>query len=252
VGGLIAAAYLTDLAAYTHSTSWVTWIWTWSLSIEEHFYLLWPATLWVALRRRLSPQLLAYGLAVVALVLDEVFARNGILGGPPDAYFQPQSHAFGLLIGCGLAVTTTPRWARHAAIPAIAGLVALAVLTPREYHISYLRFTVPAAALLTFALLAALEHSPAPVTQVLSWAPIRRIGVISYGLYLYNQLVFAVVAHYLTATHSVFVAVSAASALVAAEVSYRFYEAPIRRLGRRRVSGSRWTAQPSAATSSQS
>jgi peptidoglycan/LPS O-acetylase OafA/YrhL len=247
-GGLVAAAYLTDLASYTHTVAWTTWIGTWSLSMEEHFYLLWPATMHAALRRRLSPQRLAFGLAGIALVLDEILARNGELGGPPIGYYQPQSHAFGLLIGCGLALTVIPAWVRHAALPALAGLVALALFATNESHASYLRFCIPAACLLTFVLLASLEHAPNAATRILSWPPLRRLGVISYGLYLYNELVLFFYAHFLGADMSLTLLkiCITVTGIAISELSYRFYEAPIRRWGLSRLK-SRHPAAPQPA-----
>jgi peptidoglycan/LPS O-acetylase OafA/YrhL len=189
------------------------------------------------MRARLSPQRLALGLTIIAFVVGEVYARGGELGGPPLDYYQPQAHAFGLLLGCWLSVTPTPRWIRHATLPAIAGLVLMAAFAPDGYHVSYLRYSIPAACLLTAVLLAALEHDTGPVAAGLAWGPIRRLGVISYGLYLYDQLVIDLVAHYVhphpSITYNEYRVIALVASVLVAELSYRYYEAPIRRLGRR-------------------
>lgn len=238
IGGLLAAAYLTDLATFTHTTAWAAWGFTWSLAIEEHFYLLWPAGLRRMLRGRVDPRAVALCSAVVALVIGEVTARAGH-GGPATAYFQPQTHAFGLLVGCALALSRPGGWARWLTAPCLAGLVLLMTLGPSAASASFIRVGVPVACLFTVGLLAGLEHR-SPAERLLGIAPLRRLGVISYGLYLYHLVVFAVVAHHLHAQHDVLMVVEVAAAVAVADLSYRFYEAPLRARGRRR-------AEPAAA-----
>lgn len=72
---------------------------TWSLSIEEQFYLAWPILLFVLLRlggRRLA---LGAALAGVGLILAERFVVDG-----SAAYFRTDTHGDGLLLGCAIAL----------------------------------------------------------------------------------------------------------------------------------------------------
>jgi len=230
-GGLIAGAYLTDLATYTHSTVWAIWGFTWSLAIEEHFYLIWPAIIFVVSRSGKSLRGVAIACGIVALIIGEITAKSGGAG-PAPAYFQPQTHAFGLLLGCALALTAVPSWTKRLPLPALAGIVALMCFGPSATHASYLRVSVPVVAVLTAAVLAGLEHQP-PVGKVLGWAPIRRVGVISYGLYLYHQVLFSEVNTHVHGGRLVHIVVGVLVALAVAEISYRFYESPIRSYGRR-------------------
>jgi peptidoglycan/LPS O-acetylase OafA/YrhL len=183
------------------------------------------------LRIKWSLRSTAIACALAALVIGELTAKSGGPG-PPSAYFQPQTHAFGLLLGCALAVSTAPRWTRQLALPALIGIFAFMCIGPSAIHATYLRVSVPVVCVLTAVVLAGLEHEP-PVGRVLGWAPIRRVGVISYGLYLYHQVMFSEVNEHVGGGRFVHIVVGVLVAIAVAEVSYRFYESPIRRYGRR-------------------
>jgi peptidoglycan/LPS O-acetylase OafA/YrhL len=235
VGGLIAAFYVTNIVSYTHYTSWSTYVWLWTLSMEEQFYLLWPTAL-----RRITGSgkrmRVILAIVVIASLLLAVLTAKG--SPPPDrnaviGYFQPQAHVFSLMIGCAAALVQTPRWFRHLALPAFAGLLALGLLSPLKLDANYLRFNIPATAITTVVLMLALEHQPrGPVGAILGWKPLTRIGIISYGLYLFHPIPFPILETKLHRAHWVIVVLSFAITWAAAELSYRFYEAPIRRWGR--------------------
>jgi peptidoglycan/LPS O-acetylase OafA/YrhL len=72
-----------------------------------------------------------------------------------------------------------------------------------------------------------------------------RIGVISYGLYLYHQLIFNLLDYHLHARRWIEIVVNIVVALAVAEVSYRFCESPIRSRGRRFRRTSSAAPQPS-------
>ena len=123
IGGSLL--YLNDfLMAFTHSIA-NAFDQTWSLAVEEQFYLVWPALLLFGiskLRRGVQGAVLA---ALVVLGLALLF-RGG-------NYFLPTGHLFALALGCAAA------WARHQGwrltlpwpVPWVAAAVlALAVVAP--------------------------------------------------------------------------------------------------------------------------
>jgi peptidoglycan/LPS O-acetylase OafA/YrhL len=236
---LISATYVTDIVTYTHNTTWLLYAHTWSLSIEEHFYLIWPSGLALARGRRINLGAVALCAAVVFLVFGCLLASPPHQGLARD-YFQPQAHAFGILLGCFLALRPVPRWARFFALPCLAGIVALIVAGPTSSD-AYIHVGIPLAGLLTFGLIAGLEHSQL-ARQVLSVGPLRRLGVISYGLYLYHPFVFATMAKYIHVSHNALIVPQVIVALAIAELSYRFYESPIRARARHSVGFTRGAA----------
>lgn len=193
---------------------------TWSLAIEEQFYLVWPLV-FLALRRS-SRAPLFVALAIVAvmfhrLTVDPTWAVNGF-----------DARADGLLIGC-LAAYLRPalgewRGWRLVALGS-AGLLAWWTMI----GIDPVRFGYTLVALACVPLLyAGAQVTAGPLTS----APMRRLGVLSYSLYLWHYPVTwwlrgGDMHNSSAATTALAVGLSA----VVAVASWRFVEMPLRRLG---------------------
>lgn len=216
----------------------------WSLAVEEQFYLVWPLLLVAVLLRmpRWAKLLVIAGIAAasagwMALAYSPV--------DPTRVYYGTDTHAFGLAIGAFLAVLTigrplAGRAARWTLAPvgflAVAALLALAVLMPGELAETY-RGGLAIVAVLSALAIAALLVPGSPVARVLDLAPIRWVGVRSYGLYLWHWPVLVLLGSALpTWPREGFAAwglaaLALALTVIAAALSYRFVEQPIRRLG---------------------
>jgi peptidoglycan/LPS O-acetylase OafA/YrhL len=169
---------------------------TWSLSIEEQFYLLWPAGLALLFRRGTAPSRIVTGLLVgaggVAVLRAGLWGATGDIGW----YYATITRADDLLIGCAMAITARLLPARLPRVPAAAawasavGLGALMLATNRLSPVLfYGGFTL--AALLSAALIAHSIKEPASsASRALSWSPLVYVGRISYGLYLYHFMIF--------------------------------------------------------------
>jgi hypothetical protein len=146
-------------------------------------------------RRRLDRFLLVTaGLAVASGAL--ALLRYRTADDANRVYFGTDTRAAAILFGAALAIATARfgalagRRARialeAAAVVALAGLVwawfTLPGTDPRLYHGGLLACGLAA----TVVLAAASHPSPGPVARVLSFAPLRWIGLISYGLYLWH------------------------------------------------------------------
>lgn len=165
---------------------------TWSLAIEEQFYLAWPLVVRLTPPRRL-PQLLA-GLFGGELVLRAAALAFGV--STSFLYFRTQYRLDGLVLGALIAVLlrepATADVCRKAArflLPASA--VALAVITAVEGGFAGRRPLVSVAgfsalALFFGSLLAILVTSPerSPHVRLFSGRILRSFGKYSYGIYI--------------------------------------------------------------------
>jgi peptidoglycan/LPS O-acetylase OafA/YrhL len=159
---------------------------TWSLAVEEQFYILFPIFL-VVVRRFCSRRL---RIAVVILFLGSLAASVVMVRyDAVTAFYMPYTRAWELLLGTMLSLGMFPRLhsrlLRNVAALAGIGLIAYAVLR-------YSRFTpFPGLAALvpcigSVLVIGAGEFGPSLVSTALSWRPIVFIGLISYSLYLWH------------------------------------------------------------------
>ncbi len=164
----------------------------WSLSVEEQFYFIWPLTFILLGPRRA-------GWAGAAAVLLGPIARSGswlFLRGTP--YYNLEMFpmvADSIAMGCLLAMAggwlETKSWYLKLFRPAYsAGLLALVLLTNRL--MGYTVVSVFGSSVIN-ACLAVLIHRSVYVSRdsigrVLNWKPIAFVGVLSYSLYLWQQL----------------------------------------------------------------
>lgn len=151
---------------------------TWSLSIEEQFYLLWPVLLPLVARRR--PALILTLAAVASAAL-----RTGLwLTGAPLARVANGTdvRADALLIGCALAFANiaVPRrlLGVSAAISAVFLVIACGFASATAFMSSLTPVTLASVTLVAWT----LRSSP----RILTWSPLVAVGKISYGLYLWN------------------------------------------------------------------
>jgi peptidoglycan/LPS O-acetylase OafA/YrhL len=157
---------------------------TWSLAIEEHFYLVWPLVLIaIPARRRLT--------AAWSIAAALVAWRLGILLVGADVhriYYLTDTNAFAPLLGCALAISHHQGKLRalgpNASALSLAGLILFSMLPweSADWRLMYL--AVPVALLTVVAIWAALET---PI-KWLENGPLRWFGTISYGLYLWHAV----------------------------------------------------------------
>jgi peptidoglycan/LPS O-acetylase OafA/YrhL len=172
---------------------------TWSLSIEEQFYFVWPLLLLVLLRfwgmRRRA--LIAAGLAAATLASAAAMAATYNAAEPSSSYYGSDGRAQQLLVGVLLAVGLHGLARREHAVPAartwtaisIGSLLSLLYLMHRLHDTSskYYYGGALIAALVTAVLIAGVERHPgSPVGSLLSLRPVVWVGKVSYGIYLWH------------------------------------------------------------------
>jgi peptidoglycan/LPS O-acetylase OafA/YrhL len=230
---------------------------TWSLAIEEQFYLFLPiflALLHGLRRRRLALVTLAAALLSFALALHQVrVARE-------DAFFLPWTRAWELLLGTLVAqgLLPVPGSALGRNITALAGL--LLILVPAAAYSTETPFpglaALPPCAGAALIIAAGRGSGSAfggsHVGRLLAWRPLAFIGKISYSLYLWHWpvIVFLITAGLGTSIHQSalqkILAVLASLAL--ATLSWRYVETPFRRGPRRPARRRLFTEAALAAT----
>lgn len=217
---------------------------TWSLAVEEQFYLLFPPLL--ILVWRFGRVWVRHGLMALA-VLSFVASMRATRTAPDAAFYLLPHRAWELLLGSLLALAPAaapiPSWLRTAAATLGLGGIGVAVFS---YH-SEMRFPGLAAALpvlgsalIIWAGQASNATSPdiAPsrsrplVFRFLTWRPLVFVGLISYSLYLWHWPL-VVFARY-SSTDPISTGQAALIAIATfciAYVSWKFIEQPLRRGG---------------------
>jgi peptidoglycan/LPS O-acetylase OafA/YrhL len=229
LGVLTAVTYTSSpvLAAGVSDLGWM--IHTWSLSVEEYFYLVWPFLLIVGTARGARYwRALVVGLTVTAIAYR--FSAPAVFGWSlRRVAYAADTRAEQLLIGCLLAVVLTvarrkiPMW-----LVLLAGVsLAAMVLLPGDITSElYLYGGSTLVALMAAALIAGVVQNPAgPLARLLSLKPLVWVGRRSYGIYLWNLPIVAVIAATSLSDHLQLVVKIGLTFLIPA-LSYRWVELP--------------------------
>jgi peptidoglycan/LPS O-acetylase OafA/YrhL len=216
---------------------------TWSLAIEEQFYVVWPLVFvgLLAWRKRATPKaVLVTSLVLAATSSALAFAMYDPTNVARD-YFGTDTRATAILLGAALAAWLsihgpTAHHGRRIALEilGVASALVLAVAWTRLdgesstlYHGGLL-----ACALAATAVIAAAVHPvPGPISRALSLRPLCALGVISYGVYLYHwpiDVVFEQQRDHIGFEGWPLLAMEIAATLAVAAISFRFIEHPIR------------------------
>ena len=206
---LIAGLYLSDYAyALWEIPHYISH--TWSLAVEEHFYLLWPLLL-VPLLKAQRP-LIWLTIAFCVLTLW----RTSYAADPWQAYTRFDTHATGLVLGAALYFSGL-RFGRVAAVFALAAIAAVAIFANLWWAFGVITIAEVASAVLIASRPPLLNH------PVLVW-----IGKRSYAIYLWQSPV-----EYLLRGHLPFLPRALATLVIAgciALVSWHTVEAWGRRM----------------------
>jgi len=213
---------------------------TWSLSIEEQFYVVWPLLVAVLLRSGGPRRILALAVALGALSM----AATALLWDPAHVsrvYLGTDTRAAALLAGASLATilsrgaplsTRAVRALDASAAVSAAGLgVAWCTLRGESPFLYRGGFWLTEAAALVLVACAVLGENSV-VARVLSVRPLTVVGTLSYGLYLWHWPVDVLLSEARVHTHGLPLhALQLAVTFAIATASYHFLERPIRTHG---------------------
>lgn len=215
---------------------------TWSLAVEEQFYIVFPLLLILLYR---LPKGVVIGALGTIFVCSLVLSVHTVEHYPTAAFYLLPSRAWELAIGSYLAISNLRslqlRWLKET----IATFAVLLITLPVVLYSDDTPFPGLAAlapCIGTGLLIYLGIHGDTWVNRILSRRPLVWFGLISYSLYLWHWPVLAFLRGYLSKVDigTGFAALAILLSIAVATLSQRFIEAPFRRrsfLSRERLLG---------------
>ncbi len=203
---------------------------TWSLAVEDQFYLTWPLILMLVLPLVSRRGLMMIGAGITVLSLG--YAEWMIRSDPEFAFFMLPTRAWELMCGAMLALAGNGQVNQRSTATAleIAGaalILASVAFLSGDAHFPGLG-ALPAC-VGTMALIAAGQSQATVLSRFLSLRPVVFIGLISYSLYLWHWPLIALQSYrlerqLLPGEAMIVILIS----LICAVLSWRFVERPFR------------------------
>jgi peptidoglycan/LPS O-acetylase OafA/YrhL len=212
---------------------------TWSLAVEEQFYLAFPLLL-LFLRKQV-PAAERWILALLALISLLISAHLVDSDQSSAAFYLPHSRAWELLAGSLVALNAFPT-VRHRAVAETLAVLGLGFILFSVFTYDRRTDFPGFAALFPCVGAALIIHSGAATTPVvarlLALKPIRFIGLISYSLYLWHWPINVGLRLFHDPLGSVGTLVALVASFTAAVLSWKYIERPFRRpTGQRKSAG---------------
>jgi peptidoglycan/LPS O-acetylase OafA/YrhL len=249
-----AGIYFSIIPAIFYTTNWVIAFnpdyqitplgITWSLAIEEQFYIFWPLLLSLALRLNFGRKrtILFLALAIVGvsvlriwMTLEGVSARR--------MYYGTDTRADSLLTGCLLSLLLLWGWlpfrlwgarlVKALAVLALLALLAVLIMMGHTGPLLYLAgFTTISVSVALIILM--LFYAPLRIAlAILNYGPLVWVGKISYGLYLLHWPVRSLMIRLMPDLNLLSDAAYLCLTFIAAALSFYLLERPFLRLKKR-------------------
>jgi len=205
---------------------------TWSLSVEEQFYLFYPIYLYVVCKFFAS-HLLA--ITVLGTFISFIFSLWLFHEQPSAAFYWLPARAWELGIGGCLALMSQAKskFVVHSVLATTASLSGFvlimisALLFDSSTLFPYISVLLPV--LGTSLIIWGNGHTNNVISKLFSWSPIVYIGLISYSLYLWHWPIKVFLSWYSIPLNSIWTfLIASIVTLIAGSMSYHFIELPFR------------------------
>ena len=245
-GGDLAKQRTSVLSALFYLVNWrMVWGWPanndlghlWSLSIEEQFYLVWPLLLLLLLALRFRPWAMV-GVLVALIVAINLHRLAMLAGGvhPFVVNLRTDGRVDGPLFGCLAAVLWVSRRVprRGLSVLATVGLLAMVSILSQApsdgmaYSVLRVVFYV-SAVVVVLAVVEGVWFG----SKIFDVAPLRAVGKVSYGLYLWHIPVMLYVNLHIRGSALWKVTVAAVMTVVFTLLSWFLVERPAQRFRHR-------------------
>ena len=203
---------------------------TWSLAVEEQYYIIFPIFLFVFWRLGIKWILLILGIAFFASLL---LAEWGAYNKPSAAFYLLPTRGWELLIGVFIAFYL--KYKGHLKSSTLNQILSITGFAMIVYSILFFDESTPFPSLYTLVptlgtgllILSAIKRTI--IYKILSFSPIVSIGLISYSAYLWHQPLLAFAKHkFLEEVSDLMLIMLCLSSLVLAYISWRWVEKPFR------------------------
>jgi peptidoglycan/LPS O-acetylase OafA/YrhL len=195
-----AIAYLTNWYNITGTpTALLSHIW--SLAVEEQFYIIWSSVLYLAYKeKKNNRQILKFTLGLIG-VLIIIRAGRAFAGTEFEVlYFSTDSRMDGLLIGCVTAFVfkwkliseefyKTKNFSHYATLCLCLSVMIFLVFAREDLALYYGGFSIFSLCVAVM-ILWLVKRSGTFVHRILEFRPLIWIGQVSYGLYLWHNVMF--------------------------------------------------------------
>lgn len=209
---------------------------TWTLAVEEQFYLVWPlliwGIMWLARRRGLGVKRLYIGVFTLTLLVSFGVAQWVIHWRAPVGFYFMPLRAWEFAVGALIAVLPLARWqggwTRLLTPLGLAAMIAgfFAIDGSRPFPDFWALLPVFGAGAVIWG---GVVDGDGWGSRLLATAPMTYLGKLSYGLYLWHWPLLALVrGHYLGEAPPAAIWGAVAASIALASLSYHLIETPIR------------------------
>tara|TARA_R110002051_G_scaffold146786_2_gene219571 strand:+ start:50493 stop:51590 length:1098 start_codon:yes stop_codon:yes gene_type:complete len=216
----------------------------WSLSVEEHFYFVWPFVFLVVARQGFSIRFIV--VLLVAILAWRSYRYLVWLDSAWMIYTLTDTRFDSILYGCLLAVLQrravtnrlfpTTRWSQILILGSAFAVIFFTLIWREPVFRSTLRYSLQGLALMPLFHYAVTQPRM-KLFQPLNWGWVRWIGVMSYTFYICHYVIIGMFTYLglFEANYPAFVFASASAALLWSAAVYYLLEVPLKPLRKRLI-----------------